>query len=140
MDYDKKLKKTEKRNEKFIKEFESWLKDKDLTPKTICKHISNVDLYLNYYLTYYDFINMEDGTDAVYDFLRDWFPRKCLWASATSVKETAASLKKFYQCMNEHGYVSEDDYKEMCVDIKNNMGEFLDAVNDYNSGSFYGFM
>lgn len=39
--YEMDLEKNIKRNEKFIKEFKNWLKDKNLTPKTIEKHFCN---------------------------------------------------------------------------------------------------
>lgn len=137
MDYDVQVEKNTKRNEKFIQEFESWLTEKGLVGKTIRKHISNVDLYLNNYLNYYDITKMEDGIHAVYSFLSGWFIEKCLWASRTSIKETAASIKKFYQCMSEYGYVSKEDYKELCNDIKENMDEFLEQVDAFDDGTYY---
>ena len=51
---EKKIKENQTRNKKFIKEFEEWLKEKSLSDKTIKKHISNVDIFINDYLNYYD--------------------------------------------------------------------------------------
>ena len=31
-----------------------------------------------------------------------------------AIKTTAASIKKFYRSMNEHVYISKDDYKDLC--------------------------
>ena len=138
-DYDKKLEESRKRNEKFIKEFETWLNQKGLVAKTIKKHINNVDLYINNYLNYYDFVKMEEGINSVYSFLGGWFIEKCLWASKTSLKETAASIKKFYQCMSEYNYVSVEDYKSLCSVIKENMDYFLEQVDAYDDGSYYDF-
>lgn len=39
-------------------------------------------------------------------FLANWFPRKAMWASITSVKSNIASFKKFFQWMEETGRVS----------------------------------
>ena len=47
--YERKLEKNKKRNKFYIKEFEIWLKEKNLSPKTIQKHINNIELYLNDY-------------------------------------------------------------------------------------------
>lgn len=55
-DYEIKVEENRKRNEKYIKEFEAWLNEKGFVKKTIRKHLSNVELYINDYL-------------------------KCLWAS-----------------------------------------------------------
>ncbi len=137
MDYEIKVEENRKRNEKYIKEFENWLEAKGLVKKTIRKHINNVNLYINDYLNNYDITKVEDGMDEVYSFLGGWFIEKCLWASQTSLKETAASIKKFYQYMGENNYVSEEDYKEMCSFIKDNMDEFLEQLDDFDNGTYY---
>lgn len=139
-DYEVKVNENEKRNEKFINEFKLWLKEKGLVEKTIKKHISNITFYLNEYLNYYDIKSMEEGISLAYDFLNEWFIRKCLWASKSSIKENASSIKKFYQCMSEKGYVKEEDYKELCRDIKFGMDEFLDTLEAFDNGTFYDFM
>ena len=53
-EWEKKVEENHKRNERFIKEFEKWLKDKELALKTIRKHVNNASLYINDYLNYYD--------------------------------------------------------------------------------------
>ena len=137
MDYELKIEQNRKRNEKFIKEFESWLTEKGLVKKTIRKHLNNADLYINDYLNYYDVEKMEDGIYSIYGFLDGWFIEKCLWSSRNSLKETASSIKKFYQCMSELGYVAGDDYKKLCREIKDNMDEFLEQVDAFEDGTYY---
>ena len=137
VDYEIKVEENRKRNEKYIKEFENWLNEKGLVKKTIRKHLSNVDLYINDYLNYYDVTKVEDGISSVHSFLDGWFIEKCLWASKNSLKEIAASIKKFYQFMSENKYISEDDYKDMCRFIKENMDEFLDQVDAFDNGTYY---
>ena len=136
-DYDKKVEENRKRNEKYIKEFEMWLKEKCLVDKTIRKHLNNVDLYINDYLNYYDITKVEDGISSVHSFLDGWFIEKCLWASKNSLKETAASIKKFYQYMSENNYVSVVDYKDMCIFIKDSMDEFLETLDAFDNGTYY---
>lgn len=109
--YEIKLEQNKKRNEKYLKEFESWLNNKWLVKKTIRKHLSNTELYLDSFLTYYDITKMEDGINEIDTFFSDWFIRKCMCSSKNSIKETAASIKKFYQCVSEHNYVSKEDYE-----------------------------
>ena len=135
--YDKKVEENRKRNEKYIKEFEKWLNEKSLVTKTIRKHLSNVDLYINDYLNYYDITKVEEGMNCIYSFLGGWFIQKCLWASKNSLKETTASIKKFYQYMSENNYVSVVDYKDMCSFIKENMDDFLKQVDAFDDGTYY---
>ena len=136
-DFEKKVEENCKRNEKFIKGFEKWLIEKDLVAKTIRKHLSNVDLYVNDYLNYYEVIKAEDGIDDIYSFIDGWFIRKCLWASKNSIKEMVASLKKFYQYMSENNYVNVDDYKFMCIFIKDSMDIFFETLDDFDNGTYY---
>lgn len=139
-DFEVLVEKNTKRNEKFLKEFAKWLDEKGLTEKTKRKHFSNVDFYINDFLNYYDVYKMEDGIFEIDDFLGDWFIRKCLWSSRNSIKETAASIKKFYQCMMEFKHIEEDDYKKLCDVIKNNMEIWLDTMDDYDSEDFADFL
>ena len=131
--YEIELEKNKKRNEKFIDEFAEWLRGKNLKPKTINRHLTNIEVYLNLYLNNYEFKKMEEGVFEVYSFLSDWFIRKCMWSSSSSIKGTAASIKKFYQCMSEKGYVKVEDYKSLCEEIKDNMDVFLDSLYEYDN-------
>lgn len=134
---EKQLKENTKRNEDYLKMFEKSLEEKQLTAKTIRKHVSNIDFYLNDYLTYYDeIIKMEDGTQHIGSFLGDWFIRKAIWASKSSIKEMASSLKKFYEYMSALGFVKISDYQEMCYEIKDNMDLYLENLEDYDNGTF----
>ena len=136
-DLEKKVKENYKRNKKFINEFENWLIEKDLAKKTIKKHINNASLYIDDYLNYYDAETMEDGIYSVNGFLGGWFIEKCLWSSRTSLKETAASIKKFYDCMSEKEYVARDDYKILCREIKDNMDEYLEQMDAFDDDIYY---
>ena len=135
--YEIKAKQNKNINEKYLEEFENWLNEKNLASKTIRKHLSNVDLYINDYLNYYDAQNMEEGIHSIYGFLNGWFIEKCLWSSKNSIKETAASIKKFYECMSEKKYVNVDDYKKLCREIKDNMEMFLDSMEQFDNGTYY---
>lgn len=55
------------------------------------------------------------------DFLGDYFIRKCMWSTPSSVKTTAARLKKFYKSMAEYGKIEKKGYDYICRDIKESM-------------------
>ena len=134
---ERKIKENQTRNKKFIKEFEEWLKEKSLSDKTIKKHISNVDIFINDYLNYYDIETAEEGITSVYSFLNGWFIEKCMWATPYTTKEEAASIKKFYAYMSEKGYVEKEDYKFLCEELKDNMDEILDTLKTFDNGTYY---
>ena len=134
---EKKIKENQTRNKKFIKEFEEWLKEKSLSDKTIKKHISNVDIFINDYLNYYDVETAEEGINSVYSFLSGWFIEKCMWATPYTTKEEAASIKKFYAYMSEKGYVEKEDYKFLCEELKDSMDGILDTLEAFDNGTYY---
>lgn len=134
---EKKIKENQKRNKKFMKEFEEWLKEKSLSDKTIKKHLSNVNLFINDYLNYYDVETAEEGITSVYSFLNGWFIEKCMWATPYTTKEEAASIKKFYAYMSEKGYVEKEDYKFLCEELKDSMDEILDTLEAFDNGTYY---
>jgi site-specific recombinase XerD len=136
-DYDKKVELNIERNKKFLEEFEKWLVEKKISKKTIKNHLNNIDLFINSYLNYYDINKMEEGVSMAYEFLDGWFIEKCAWSSKSSIKTTASSIKKFYQCMSELGYVKKEDYKELCDELKDGMEVFLDSMDSYDNGTFY---
>ena len=84
-------------------------------------------------MNYYDITKVEDGLDEVLPFLNGWFIEKCMWLSRNLLKETASSLKKFYQYMSENNYVDVNDYKETFDFIKDNMNELLESVDEFNN-------
>ena len=136
-DLEKKIEENKKRNKKFMKEFEEYLKEKNLKDKTIKKHLSNVDLFINDYLNYYDIETPEEGINSVYSFLSGWFIEKCMWATVYTTKETAASIKKFYAYMSEKGYVRKENYKELCEELKDSMDEILEYLDAFDNGTYY---
>ena len=89
-------------------------------------------MFINDYLNYYDIVKAENGLEEVFPFLNGWFIEKCMWSSRNSLKETVASLKKFYQYMSENNYVNVNDYKETFDFIKDNMNELLESVDEFN--------
>ena len=122
-------------NGKYLAVFENDLKDAGLKSKTINNHLSNIDLYINEYLLRVEPLEMSDGCGYEIDgFLGDFFIRKCMWSTPATVKSTAASIKKFYKSMVEHGHVDKDRYQELCDEIKESMEIWQadsEAYNDF---------
>jgi len=129
--YEKSCEIIREKNEKLLSDFEKWLSDKNLSERTIDKHISNVDFYINDFLLYDDAIEATDGTTGIGMFLGYWFIKKATWSSQSAIKQNAASLKKFYQFMYEQGKISKDLLSGMKDRIKECMPDWLATMDRY---------
>jgi site-specific recombinase XerD len=128
----KKIKKTNKR---LLKEFEVWLKSSGLSEKTINNHLSNIDFYVNEYLLNEDAIEAKDGVGSVSMFLGYWFIKKAMWASQSSIKSNAASLKKFYALMHDKGLIDKQDLIDLEQTIKVELPEWLSTLRRFDDQS-----
>lgn len=125
----------QEKNNEYLEIFEKDLIQAGLANKTIRTHLTNVDFYLNTYLLREEPLEMKEGCGyEIDDFLGYFFIRKCMWSTPGTIKTTASSIKKFYKSMSEHGYISKDDYKDLCDIIKENMVIWQDECDEYNNG------
>lgn len=124
MDYDQYLeecKKIKERNYLLLDLFKDDLIQSGLKDKTISRHLSNVEFYINEFLLYRDAYPMEGGLNMLDDYLGDFYIRKCLWSTPGNIKSTAASIKKFYKSMLAHGEIDKAGYHDLCSLIKDSM-------------------
>lgn len=112
--------------------FEEDLLQSGLTSKTINRHLSNVDFYINKYLLLEEPHSMEYGVSMIDGFLGDFFIRKCMWSTPGNIKSTAASIKKFYKSMLAHGKIDKKSYNQLCSEIKNGMESWQMNCEIYN--------
>lgn len=129
-EYEEKCNGIRAENEQLLDLFERDLQN--LSPKTIRQHLGNVDFYINDYLLYNDALTFEHGMDKIGDFLGYFFIRKCMWSTPGTIKSTAASIKKFYSCMLNHGKIKKEDYDSMCEEIKTGMPMWQADCAQYN--------
>lgn len=130
--YEQRCTEIRKVNSKMLEIFEQDLKNAGLQVKTIRRHLSNVDFYINDFLLYRDALPMEKGVLEIGMFLGDFFIRKCMWSTPGTIKTTAASIKKFYKSMVDHGKIEKDDYAWLCRTIKDEMEEWQSDCARYN--------
>ena len=124
MDYDqylKECKKIKERNYLLLDLFKDDLIQSGLKDKTISRHLSNVEFYINEFLLYMDAYPMEEGLNMLDDYLGNFYIRKCLWSTPGNIKSTATSIKKFYKSMVDHGKVDKEDYYDLCSLINDSM-------------------
>ena len=129
-EYDRKCEEIRKENVKYL---DIFLKDmQGFTSKTISNHINNVDFYINEFLLRVDTLTIKDGIYELDDFLGYFFIRKCMWSTPNSIKSTAASIKKFYKSMYQHGVVEKKDYDYVCKEIKDNIDQWMSDCEQFN--------
>ena len=131
--YEKDCTKIREENETYLALFEKDLIASGLSAKTVGRHVSNASFYINDFLLYDDANPMCEGTKCVHSFFGDFFIRKCMWSTPASIKSTAASLKKFYKCMLQHGYIDKESYDYLCFDIKENMEDWQEECANNNN-------
>lgn len=132
-DWETNCNRVRKDNAKLLSEFKQWLDKKGLGDKIIDKHISNIDFYVNEYLLHSNLIEAKDGAIKVCDFFGDWFIRKAMWASKTSVKSIATSLRKFYNFMYEKNLVEEFDIEYLSDMVKEEMPVWLKKLERFDN-------
>ena len=133
-EYEKKCEEIRERNEDYLEEFWEDLVSAGLKEKTIKRHYQNVDFYINTYLLREEPLEMTHGTNPFYigDFLGYFFIRKCMWSTPSTVKSTAASIKKFYKSMVQRGYIDESDYRYLVETIREDIDQWMDDCEAYN--------
>ena len=127
---DKIIAKIKNENTSLIDGFTNHLKDSGLSPKTVKSHVENIDFFAEF-LVYYEPYEPLSDADAgeVNSFLSDFFPRKAMWASQSSVKSYIATFKKFFNFMLINNLIEEDGYKELLGTIKSEKELWLDSVD-----------
>lgn len=133
-EYERECAKQRKRNEALIGEFRDSLVAGGLAPKTVNKHVSNVDFYINQFLLREEPHDMKEGCRLVDDFLGYFFIAKCMWSTPHSIKENIASLKKFYKLMRDTGRIDEEDYDLLLEEIRESKDTWIDDCARFNRG------
>lgn len=136
MDYLDFSEQNEDTNHEYLLLFQEDLENAGLKQKNIYNHLSNADLSINDFSGNRMNVTMEEGVTMLGDFLGDYFIRKCMWSSPSTVKTTTASLKKFYKSMAKHRKIEKKDYDYVCRDIKESMEYWQESCKSYNNPHF----
>lgn len=133
-DYYREREQIRRENHVYITCFQEYLERAGLSERIRLKHIENATFFLNEYLLGKYDLAMQDGPDQLEDFF-EFFIRKCLWSTPLAIKDFCASIKKFYKCMLESGYLLESEYRNLCSTIKEQKQDWMDTCAMYNKGS-----
>ncbi len=130
--YEQRVHAIQRANQPILDGFERSLKQAGLSEQTIKAHVDNMRFFARYLLLYaYSLRRLDEATEGnVYDFLEDWFPRKALWASVSSMKVYLASFKKFFTWMGEVGLVAPETVEDVRSTLKDSRNLFLRKVTE----------
>ncbi len=130
--YEQRVQAIRQANQPLLEGFELWLRQAGLREQTVRAHVENLQLFEHYLLLYDSSLRrLDEATDSeVYWFLADWFPRKALWASVSSMTMALATFKKFFTWMGEIGLVSPQVVAEVRSTLKEERRVFLRAVEE----------
>lgn len=124
----------EEQNEKYLNIFEEHLKKENIKQRTIDKHISNVDFYINHCLMYSIPKTVDKGCGDEIGYFISTFICQKTWPSITLINECCTSIKKFYKCMMENNVVTKDQYDYLVSYIKDNKEMWID---DFKHSDYY---
>lgn len=130
--YETECKKIRRENRNLLNRFRKYLGAKKLSKKTIDKHVSNIEFYINDFLLYEEPLEAKEGVSRLDHFLGYWFIRKAMWASVTSIKENISSLKHFYNYMHTIGEIYFEELNEMKEEIKESKDEWFETIKEYD--------
>ena len=128
--YEQRVQAIQGANQPILDGFEAWLRQAGLSEPTIKDHVDNMRFFSRYLvLSAYSLRRLDEATEgSVSDFLEDWFPRKALWASVSSMKVYLASFKKFFTWMGATGLVSPEIVEDVLWTLTDDRNFFLRKV------------
>ena len=133
-DIDAEIEKIRTENKNLLKAFAEWLSEQGLARATIKRHLSNIDFYINEFLVYSMPLTPQEGMEggSVSMFLGFWFIRKTSWATKSTIKTNAASLKKFGEFLYQRGVIDQEDRDSIIETIREEMPSWLSTLARYD--------
>ncbi|MFN6340177.1 MAG: recombinase [Cyanobacteriota bacterium] len=119
-------------NAKLLEQFKTWLEASGTSASTARKHRGNLEFYLNHFLLN-NALTAADGVNQVGEFLGWWFIHKAMWASRSSIKSNATSLKSFYTFLVEEGIVKPEGLDALKQQIKAEMPDWLEELERFDN-------
>ena len=103
---------------------------KGLSPKTVKRHLDNIDTFLNFHLVRKCGADFESSETCIESFFSYTLKYKVLGISKDNAKGYGATLRKFYKSMAEHGFYPKEDLEETLEDIKMECSFLVEELDD----------
>ena len=116
-------------NASYLNLFEADLHS--LSPKTIKRHLQNMDFFLNTYLVFDESnpLTMEEGVTAIDDFVGYFLEFKAFFTDS-SKRSFVTSLRKFYKSMLAHGKITPEQYEDVTESLRDGGVEYKELLEE----------
>ncbi len=123
------------RNMELLRTFEQWLTRRGLSAGTARRHLDNVKLFADEYMTEGGSTGVPRPADQaeivdVDEFLSEWFMREVEGASARAVEANITSLKRFYRCLKETGQMSPEKADEVLELLRVDRNYYIELAQE----------
>ncbi len=125
------------RNQRFLREYRTWLENKGLSAATVRGHADNASLYIEVFLEGEE-LRMEDGADMDWldKFFSEFYIRDSAESTPSRLRTVTVGIRKFYQCMLERGHITPEEYEEVRDTLRDHLPKWLDECGKYNRRLF----
>ena len=103
---------------------------KNLSPKTIRRHLDNLDTFLNFHLVRRCGVDYESSDDYIPEFFSYTLKYKVLGLTEEEAKGYGATLRKFYKSMAEHDFYPKNELADTLAEIKEECSDLVEGVDD----------
>lgn len=127
----------QERNIELLDIFERWLREHDLSARTIQRHRDNVGRFGERYLAHEGGsvevpCSADEAAPAdVHQFLADWLLYEGEWPPVEAVKSHITSLRKFYICLKETGEMPAEEIDEILDLLQDDPAYYLELARDF---------
>ena len=130
------------RNAELLRTFEQWLTRKNLSARTVQRHLDNVEVFAGEYMAEGGSMEIPRPADQaetvdVDEFLSEWFVREAERASARAVEANITSLKRFYRCLGEMGQMEPAKANEVLELLRADRDYYIELAEKYEEEEFY---
>ena len=121
------------RDREYYNVFIQSLDKAGVSERTFDTHADNIECFIVDYLEDERDLGVEEGIELVSDFLGEYMlDTSYELPSLTYFKSMITSVKKFYKCMLDNGYIEIGPYREMIAGIKEHQQEWFDFIKNHS--------
>src|SRR3989344_6608445 len=106
----------QKENAELLSKFEEHLLRKNISKKTIKRHINDVELYINDYLAIDEEASPQEIDGYTLDVFFRWCIDKWIFNTISGLLSAISSIRLFYEYLNENKQIAHiDEIREACA-------------------------
>lgn len=119
-------------NETYLAVFQDYLEKFGVSEKLISTYIYNTEMYLNDFLAEECQKQMVSGIRELDVFFKEYYANWLPYATEGRMERIIKSLKMFYRCMHDLGYIDNKMYAFFEWIVKENKQEWIESFREWN--------